>query len=77
MTSDRIINDMIPEGWPRDPYSVACELKSLMQGMIDNGSYIDTGVWAEGAHLWACIGGVEYFIEIKRSLSNKQQEVKP
>ena len=64
---EKTIKETMPMHWDKGPYSIACELKDMMQGMIDAGSGIDTGVCEDTAHLWATIDGVEYFIELKQS----------
>lgn len=55
--------------------SVRDEIHSLLQSIKDEGSKIDTGFGMDSADLWVTVGGVEFYIQIKRSNFQKCQDM--
>lgn len=70
--SGRIVVDLTPPDWDGGPYSVACELKSLLASVADHGTSIDSGTMAGQAHLWVTIDGTEYFIAVEKALGRSK-----
>ncbi len=54
-------------GWAKSTTDVRDKLRDLLTTVKDGATPIDSGGGVGGTHLWVTIGGVEYFIEIKRS----------
>jgi hypothetical protein len=42
-------------------------LCALLKNVIDSGTSIDTGGGRDSADLWAKIGGVEYYMTVRKS----------
>jgi len=58
----------------RDAASVAHEIMTFLEGVKDQGTEIDTGSGMDESDLWVKIGGIEWFITIKKSNAQKAKE---
>jgi hypothetical protein len=63
----KIVHDLLPPEWDNGPLSLAHEIRNLLKSVVDENTGIDSGGGDGMADLWATVGGVEYFITIKRS----------
>ena len=63
----QIVHDIFPPDWDGAPMSLAHELRNLLKPIVDEGTGIDSGAGNGMADLWATVGGIEYFITIRRS----------
>jgi hypothetical protein len=66
----KLVLDMIPDGWDKNPYLLALEIRELLQSVKDEGTNIDSGTNGEVGDLWLTVQGVEYYITIKKSNKN-------
>lgn len=54
-------------GWDRGARSLAHEIRTfLLASVADHGTAIDSGGGDGDADLWVKVGGVEYYIHIKK-----------
>jgi len=70
MSNERIVHEIMPGHWDINPYSVACEIKSLIKSMADASTSIDSGAGDGVADLWLRVCGEEYHICVRRSGAN-------
>ena len=56
-----------PAAWDSGPIDLAHKLRDLLKPVTDEGTSIDSGAGAGSADLWVTVGGVEYFLTIRRS----------
>ena len=56
-------------GFDTDNFSIVRLLCALLKQVVDSGTSIDTGGGRDSADLWAKIGGVEYYITVRKSNS--------
>lgn len=84
---ERRVLDVGARQWDGTPYTVALEIKRLLAAIVDVGTFIDSGhglLWPrhapapiEGhaeADLWPNIGGVEFYIMVRKSNSQLLRE---
>jgi hypothetical protein len=77
---ERRVMDIAATQWDAAPYSVALEIKRFLANQTDEGTSIDSGtglLWPQGApepieghaeaDLHAKIGGVEFYITVRKS----------
>ncbi len=55
-------------------YTLALELKRLLEPMVDEGTNIDAGTGNGFADLWPKLGGVEFHIAVTLSRAQKESE---
>jgi hypothetical protein len=65
---------MLPKQWERRPYTLATELREVLQPLADQGRTIDTGAGDNRGDLWVTIDGVEYYITVQISKRQLQAE---
>ena len=63
----KAVHELMPADWDKGPASLALELSTLLNPVADEGTFIDSGAGAGSADLWVTVGGVEYFLTIRRS----------
>lgn len=56
--------------------SIAHELRKYLETMKDEGTEIDSGGLDGEGDLWVKIGGIEYYINIKKSGNQKAKEAR-
>lgn len=66
----RQVMSIAPNEWDQGPLVLAHEIREFLKSVVDEGTNIDSGGGDGTADLWPKVGGVEYFISIRRS--NKQ-----
>lgn len=77
MSEDRkgIARAIRPPEWDGSPAAMRDELATLLRRtMADEGSSMDTGTGPDSADLWVSVGGVEFFVTIKRSRSQERRD---
>ena len=55
------------QGWDMSAMVLAREISDFLDSIKDEGTSIDSGGCHGGADLWPKIGGVEFYINIRRS----------
>jgi hypothetical protein len=56
--------------------SLASEIMAFLETVKDQGTEIDTGSGMDESDLWVKVGGVEWFINVKKSNAQKAKEAK-
>lgn len=54
-------------GWDTAHFDVSNVIRALLKSIIDQGTAIDSGGGPESSDLWFTIGGVEYYLNVRRS----------
>ena len=62
------------QGWDMSAMMLAQEISKFLQSIIDQGTSIDSGGGSGDADLWPKIGGVEYYINIRKSNNQLKKE---
>lgn len=70
----RALHDMMPEDWDRRPLTLAHEIRTFLLTIVDQGRGVDSGSDGCSADLWATVGGVEWFINVRKSNSQLLKE---
>ena len=65
---------LVPKEWDGRPLLAALEIKSVLKGIVDSGTSIDSGGCDGAADLFAWIDGVEYLITVKPSGNQRRKE---
>lgn len=63
----RMMHSAIPADWDDKPMSLAHEIADLLKPVRDAGTSADSGGGNGMADLWVTVGGIEFFISIRRS----------
>lgn len=61
---------MMPAAWDRSAFGLAGEIRSFLMSVKDEGTAIDSGGGDGTGDIWVTVGGIEYFVSIRKS--NKQ-----
>jgi hypothetical protein len=71
------IDDIAPTSWDRQPRSLAHEIAGYLESIRDEGTTVDTGFGDGTGDLWVTVGGVEFFVTIRKSNNQLAKEGKP
>jgi hypothetical protein len=63
----QVMHDMMPADWDRKPLALAHEIRNFLSSVKDQGTEIDSGTDGMSGDLWVKIGGVEWYINIRKS----------
>ena len=63
----RRLHDILPPDWDNGPISLVHEMCQLLKPIADQGTSMDTGTMDGEADMIISVGGVEYFIIVRRS----------
>lgn len=55
------------EGWKAEHFDVASIIRALLKNVADEGYGVDSGGGPDAADLWFRLGGVEYYLNVRRS----------
>lgn len=72
-----VMDQVLAQGWDGRPLSLAHEIRTFLGSIVDQGTSIDSGSGADGADLWATVGGREYYVHIRPSNNTLKAEGKP
>jgi len=70
----REMMNLIPSQWDKKPLILASEMKRWLENVKDADTHVDSGGMDGEADLWVVVGGVEYYINIKKSLHQIKKE---
>lgn len=71
----RVTTDLVRELMPKQEftaYSLAMELRQMLNAIKDEGTNIDSGAGFGGADLWVKVQGVEYSIHVEPTAKAKE-----
>lgn len=69
------ISNIRPEGWDMGPQSISTEIREFLKSIKDEGTQIDSGFGDGHADLWVKVDGVEYLVQIMRSMNQQREDL--
>lgn len=70
----KIMMECVPANWDNKPLVLASEIRQFLKTIADEGTGIDSGGCDGCADLWVKVGGVEYYVTIRKSNNQLAKE---